>query len=324
MKWSYWTTLYLQTHCTARGLRPLTIKAYQATLEGFRSYVEFRLQNRPPDQLTAADVLQYVDYLRKERDNGASAVNRQVTVLKNFYRAMVAMGHLAARDNPMAYFPKIRPGRRKLPVSYSQAEVSRLMAQPRTDTILGLRDRTMLMLLYATGIRASECSDLADAEVDLQEATIRVVGKGGHERVVPLNAEVAHMMRQYRLARGTPGSDGVFFKSRKGRRLSRSSIYELVRKYGRKARIEKRVSPHRLRHTFATHLVQAGVDLVTLRDLLGHRQITSTQLYIHMTADDLRQAAERHPIGALVNRIDDLLPHVKLPLQKPRPLQHTG
>ncbi len=106
-----------------------------------------------------------------------------------------------------------------------------------------------------------------------------------------------------------------FFRSREGGALSRNAIYERVRTTGRKARIENRVSPHQLRHTFATHLIKAGVGLVTVRDLLGHRLITSTQIYIHLTAQDLRQAAQRHPIGELIKRVEDLLPNIKLPFQ---------
>ena len=315
MKWDYWISLYVQTHCVARGLRPLTLHAYQVTLDGFREFVRWRLEDRSPDQLSPRDVLGYVEYLRKERDNGESAVNRHVTVLRNFYRAIVAMGYLEMRDNPMANFPKIKAQRRKLPVSLSEDQVRRLLEQPRTDTVLGLRDRAMMTLLYGTGIRASECAGLREQDIDWGEQTIFVVGKGGHERTIPLNEEVVHVLKQYRQARGSlPGLD-AFFRSRESGAMSRNAIYERVRTSGRRARIEQRVSPHRLRHTFATHLVKAGVGLVTLRDLLGHRQITSTQIYIHLTAQDLRRAAERHPIAELIKRVEDLLPNVKLPLQ---------
>jgi len=315
MNWDYWITLYLQTHCTARGLRPSSINAYQATLKGFREYVRWRLQDLGPQQITPRDVLEYLDYLRRERDNGASAVNRQVTVLRNFYRAIVAMGHLEARENPMAYFPKVKAARRKLPVTLNEEEVRRLIERPGVDTVLGLRDRAMLTLLYGTGIRASECSGLTERDIDWSERTIHVIGKGGHERTVPLNDEVVHILKQYRLARGSLKVDEPFFRSREGGALSRNAIYERVRTNGRKARIEKRVSPHQLRHTFATHLIRKGVGLVTVRDLLGHRLITSTQIYIHLTAQDLRQAADRHPIAQLIKRVEDLLPNVKLPFQ---------
>jgi len=315
MNWDYWITLYLQTHCTARGLRPSSIDAYQATLKGFREYVRWRLKDVGPQQLTPRDVLEYLDYLRRERDNGASAVNRQVTVLRNFYRAIVAMGHLEARDNPMAYFPKIKAARRKLPVTLNEEEVRRLIERPGVGTVLGLRDRAMMTLLYGTGIRASECAGLTERDIDWDDRTIRVMGKGGHERSVPLNDEVVHILKQYRMARGPLKTDEPFFRSREGGALSRNAIYERVRTNGRKARIEKRVSPHRLRHTFATHLIRKGVGLVTVRDLLGHRLITSTQIYIHLTAQDLRHAADRHPIAQLIKRVEDLLPNVKLPFQ---------
>jgi site-specific recombinase XerD len=315
MKWDYWMALYVQTHCVARGLRPLTMKAYAATLQGFRQYALQRLPDKGPDQLSACDVLQYLEYLRKERHNGASALNRQATVLRNFYRAIVAMGHLEPRQNPMAHFPKIKPAPRKLPSTLTREEVSALLDQPESDTVLGLRDRAVLTLLYGTGIRASECAGLSESAINWPERTIRVCGKGGHERTVPLNDEVLHIMRQYRLARGGAKAHEPFFRSREGGALSRNAIYDRVRRHAHRARIPHRVSPHRLRHTFATHLVQEGVGLVTLRDLLGHRQITSTQIYIHLTAQDLRKATDKHPVSQLIKRVEELLPNLKLPFQ---------
>ena len=315
MKWDYWIALYINTHCVARGLRPLTMTAYEATLKGFRQYAGKELPDKGPDQLSACDILQYLEYLRKERDNGASALNRQATVLRNFYRAIAAMGHLEPRQNPMAHFPRIKPAPRKLPMTLTRQEIGTLLDHPETDTVLGLRDRALLTVLYGTGVRASECAGLNEKDINWEERTLRVRGKGGHERTVPLNEEVLHIMRQYRLARGGGKADEPFFRSREGGALSRNTIYERVRSHARRARIPHRVSPHRLRHTFATHLVQEGVSLVTLRDLLGHRQITSTQIYIHLTAQDLRQATDRHPVSQLIKRVEELLPAVKLPFQ---------
>ena len=317
MKWDFWLDIYLNKHCAARGLMPRTIAAYDATLRAFRAYVKFRLDDREPDQLSARDLLEYVEYLRKERHNGAHAVNRQVTILKNFYRAIVAMGHLEVNDNPMAHFPKIKAAPSKLPDFLSQEEIRQLLAHPRTDTVLGLRDRALLTLLYGTGIRATECATLTERNVDLRDQTIRVVGKGGRERVIPLNVEVARAVQQYRTARGAVTPNAAFFRSRRGGDMSRNAVYERVRTLAAKAKIPRRVSPHRLRHTFATHLVKRGVRLVTIRDLLGHRSISSTQVYLHTTAEDLRQAAALHPVEKLIGQIADLLPNVKLPLQWP-------
>jgi site-specific recombinase XerD len=315
MKWQHWFDLYLHTHCTARGLMPRTIAAYEATLNQLRAFVRFRLQDRAPDELAARDVLDYVEYLRRERRNGASAINRQVTILKNLYRAMVAMGEIAADRNPMAHFPKMKAVPRKLPVFLSEEEVGRLMAQPPQDTVLGLRDRAVLTLLYGTGIRATECAGLKEADVDLDGQTIRVLGKGGHERVVPLHPEVVRVLQRYRTVRGRVLPTAAFFKSRRAGAMSRNAVYERVRKHAQQARIGRRVSPHRLRHTFATHLVKAGAQLVAVRDLLGHRSISSTQVYLHTTADDLRRAARLHPVEHLVEKLADLLPNVTVPFQ---------
>jgi site-specific recombinase XerD len=317
MKWDFWISQYLDVHCTARGLASKSICAYRDTLKGFKGYVEFRLGDRSPDQLTPRDILEYVEYLRKDRRNGSHAVNRQVTVLRNFYRAIVALGHMEPRDNPMANFPKIKGAPKKLPVFLNEDEVRRLLAAPRTDTVMGLRDRALLTLLYATGIRASECAGLTDADVELESQNIRVMGKGGNERCIPLNKEVVIVLRQYQMARGPIGRKEEFFRSRGGKGLSRNAIYERVHRYGRKAKIEKVLSPHRLRHTFATHLMRAGEKLRTIQELLGHRCITSTQIYLHTTAEDLRSAAMKHPVEHLINRIADLLPGVKVPYQWP-------
>lgn len=317
MKWTFFIDLFINRHCTARGLLPRTIGAYERSLLGFRAYVRFRLDDRGPDEVTARDLLEYVDYLRRDRHNGASAVNRQVTILKNFYRAIVAMGQLDDGQNPMAHFPRIKAAPTKLPTFLSEEETRKLLNEPRTDTVLGLRDRAILMVLYGTGIRATECSSMKEEDVDLQNRTIRVLGKGGHEREIPLNQEVVRALGMYRQARGrvTPLAD--FFRSRHGSSMSRNAVYERVRTLAQRARIDKRVSPHRLRHTFATHLVRNGVQLVTIRDLLGHRCISSTQIYLHTTTEDMRRAADLHPVKVLVNYISDLLPNVRVPFQWP-------
>ena len=319
MKWTFWIELYIRTHSVARGLRPLTLVAYENTLLQFREWVRTKLEDRAPDQVTARDVLRYVQYLREERENGDSAVNRAVVVLRRFYRAMVAMDHLEPSGNPMRDFPSIKAVPRKLPVALSSEQVSRLLSEPGSDTVIGLRDRALLALLYGTGIRASECSSLSEGHVDLKQLTIRVRGKGGHERVIPLNPQLAEVLSAYVQARGPATPTAPFFRSRFGRRLSRNAVYERVRTWGERSRIGTAISPHCMRHTFATHLVRAGVGLVTIRDLLGHRLITSTQVYLHVTGDDLRAAAARHPISRLLDTVKNLLVPGPLPFQKPRP-----
>lgn len=324
MKWTYWISLYTQTHCTARGLRPVTIAVYAAALEQFRSWVRSRCADAQPDAIAARDVLAYVEHLRSERRNGDAAVGRHVVVLRSFYRAMVAMGELAPAQNPLAHFPRLRAPTRKLPRVLSEPEVGRLLAAPPCDSVLGLRDRALLQLLYGTGIRASEAATLRERDVDLEHATVTVAGKGGHERTLPLNPAVTAMLSAYRRARGPATPQAPFFVSRQRRSLTRAGVYERVRTLARRARLPLRVSPHRLRHTFATHLVRAGVGIVTIRDLLGHRQISSTQLYLHVTAQDLRAAADRHPIARLAEKVAALLPDLRLPFQRVPPPRRTA
>ena len=318
MMWGYWIELYTRTHCVARGLRPLTIAAYEATLGQFRFYIEARHRHKTPDQVSIRDVLEYLEHLRNVRGNGDSAVNRQLVVLRSFYRAIVAMGHLEPRANPLAGFPSIKAVARKLPTVLSAEETGKLLAQPRCDTVLGLRDRAILALLYGTGMRASECTGLCQRDVDLRALTVTVTGKGGHQRTLPFNEGVAGVLAQYAQARGAALPAAPFFRSRRGKAMSRGTLYERVRTCARRARLGKAVSPHRLRHTFASHLVRAGVGLVTIRDLLGHRLITSTQIYLHVTAQDLRAAVDRHPIGKLLGAVEHLLPQVRLPFQHAR------
>ncbi len=222
--------------------------------------------------------------------------------------------------NPTADFPSIKAVPRKLPLSLSEDEVSRLLVGPETDTIVGLRDRAMLAMLFGTGIRATECASLREHDVDLVRLTIKVTGKGGHQRTVPLNQQLTTVLQTYVQARGAVPLSAPFFRSRFGRSMSRNAVYERVRSWGRRVRLPRSLSPHKLRHTFATHLVRAGVGIVTIRDLLGHRQITSTQIYLHVTAHDLRAAAERHPISRLLRTVEHLLPNIRLPFQHPPPL----
>lgn len=299
MKWDYMIRQYIDTHCVARGLAAKTMLAYESSLNQFVAYVRFRLKEKPPDEISTCEVLTYVESLRRERGNGDALINFHVTVLRNFYRAMVAMDLLVANDNPMTRFPKIKATPRKLPLVLSEKQIMQLLDAPPKDTVIGLRDRAILALIYGTGIRALECASLCNGDVDLEEATIRVKGKGGHDRTLPLNSSVVDALKLYQAHRGLQMPRQPFFLSRSKKAMSRNAIYERVRKYGRISRVSHQLSPHKLRHTFATHLVRAGVNLVTIRDLLGHRQLSSTQIYLHVTAKDLRCAATLHPIGQL-------------------------
>lgn len=315
MMWQYWVNLFTQTHCTARGLRPKTIAAYKVSLEQFWAFLLLRDAGLSPDAVSARDVLAYVQYLRTNRDNGDAAVNRVVTILKVFYRAMVAMDMLEYQDNPMIGFPRMKAVARKLPVVLTDKEIKKLLTLPPKNTVIGIRDRAILALLYGTGIRVSECTTLTEGCVDLAGKLITVTGKGGHQRSVPLNEHVVTALTNYQYQRGHALPATPFFRCRNGKAMQRRTIYERVRTWGERSHLPKRISPHKLRHTFATHLLKAGVGIVTLRDLLGHKQITSTQVYLHVTAQDLREAADKHPIKNLLNSVELILPSLRLPMQ---------
>ena len=258
--WDCWIDLYTETWCTGRNLKPSTIAAYRDLLRQFEIWAASRFLITSPAEVTMRIALEYVNYLRDERGNGDSAVCRAVVVLKNFYAAAVAFGHLQPNADPMARFPAMKKRREKLPTFLSSSELEKLLDAPKTDTLLGLRDHAIMRLLYATGIRAGECADMLEEWVDLENRTIKVLGKGNRERVVPLNKRAAKALRQYRAQRGPISPKAVFFRKKDGGPINRKIVYQRVKKYAQQAGISKRVSPHTLRHSCATHLLQLLSD----------------------------------------------------------------
>jgi site-specific recombinase XerD len=317
LTWNLWIDLYCETWCVGRNLKVSTIDAYRQTLRQFAVWLARTHHVWEPGDVTTRLVLDYVVHLREQRKNGDSAIQRVVVVLKNLYCAIKAFGHIAPDENPMNGFPKMKKGRKKLPVHLSKKEVQRLLATPKTDTVLGLRDRAILTLLYATGIRAGECAGLIEEWVDLEERTIRVLGKGNRERVIRLNNQVVRALRVYQEARGPQSPREVFFRTKSKKPINRKVVYQRVRKHATLAGLTKHVTPHTLRHTCATHLVRQDFDIVIIRDLLGHRQITSTQIYLHTTAHDMQMVAANHPVGELAPTIANLLEGVRLPIDHP-------
>lgn len=315
--WDCWIDLYTETWCTGRNLMPSTIACYRDLLRQFESWAESRFSITSPTEVTMRIALEYVNYLRDERGNGDSAVCRAVVVLKNFYAAIVAFGHLEQNSDPMARFPAMKKRREKLPTFLTSSELEKLLEAPKTDTLLGLRDHAILRLLYATGIRSSECADMLDEWVDLEARTIKVLGKGGRERVIPLNKRAIIALRQYRTQRGPISLKTGFFRKKDGGPINRKIVYQRVKKYACRSGITKRVSPHTLRHTCATHLLQRDVNIVTIQKLLGHELITSTQIYLHTTAEDLREMAADHPMQHLSITVASLIEGVRLPIDHP-------
>lgn len=318
IQWNYWLGLYLDRFCLSRGLSHKSVCAYRGDLGMFRSFILKRKGEVRPSSLRMNDILEYIRYLQEERHNGVCAVNRQIMSIKSFYRAMVAFEEIQPRENPMRDFPKLKPIPRKLPKHLSENEIKAMIKGCDADSIVGVRDRALLILLYGTGIRASECAGVTDLDIDFENKSIHVTGKGGHQRCVPLKDEVIEALKEYRGLRGEQPPSYAFFRSMRGNHLSRGAIYERVRKAGVRSKLEKRVSPHKLRHSFATHIIRTERNIQVVSELLGHRHVASTQIYVHVTGRDLMEAIEKHPIEMIVERIERNLVGVRLPFKSSR------
>lgn len=203
--------------------------------------------------------------------------------------------------DPSAKIESPRIGR-PLPKSLTETEVEDLLASPDTDTVLGLRDRTMLELLYATGLRVSELVLLNYTQVNLRQGVVRVMGKGDKERLIPLGEESVNWLVAY-LEKARPDlvksrNSSVLFPSRRSNTMTRQAFWHTIKKYARQAGINKPLSPHILRHAFATHLLNHGADLRVVQMLLGHSDISTTQIYTHIARERLKSLhAKHHPRG---------------------------
>ncbi len=219
--------------------------------------------------------------------------------IRRFYQYLLREKIIDADPSENLVGPK---GGRKLPKSLSQADVDALLEAPQTGDALGLRDRAMLELLYATGLRVSELVGIELTQVNLRQGVVRVSGKGNKERLVPLGEEAISWLQRYlsesrgQLVEGKPSRS--VFVTRRGGAMSRQSFWYLIKKYARRAGINSDLSPHTLRHAFATHLLNNGADLRVVQMLLGHSDISTTQIYTHIATERLKQLhSVHHPRG---------------------------
>ncbi|TAA44578.1 site-specific tyrosine recombinase XerD [Pseudoxanthomonas winnipegensis] len=304
------------------GLARATLDSYRRDLQGFARWGSWRAGEptaRAPasarpgmaatdNVLASADRALIFDYLAWRTRQGYSPRSnaRLLSCLRAFYGQLVRRGERA--DDPTALLdpPKLP---RALPKALSESQIDALLAAPDVDTPLGLRDRAMLELMYACGLRVSELVGLADAGVNLRQGALRVLGKGSKERMVPLGEESQHWLQRYldgaraQLAgkRGAARGDGrtPLFIDAAGQPLSRQAFWGLVKRYAVLAGIDAtRVSPHGLRHSFATHLLNRGADLRSLQLMLGHSSLSTTQIYTLVARQHLQQLhAKHHPRG---------------------------
>lgn len=278
------------------GLSVNTRQAYERDLRLFCKTLGFKnsdaLVNVNREQITG-----YMTQL-KEKGLAAATIARKLAAIKAFYRFMTAEGYMDA--NPAEVVEAGTKGI-KLPRVLSEDEVVRLLNQPDITTAEGFRDRTMLEVLYATGMRVSELINLTLERVDLNMKYIIAFGKGSKERIVPLGSVAAEFLQQY-LEKVRPKltheerNTNIVFLAFGGHELTRQRFWQIIRAYGRKASINKALTPHILRHSFATHLLDNGADLRSVQELLGHSDISTTQIYTHLTNKRLRDIyAKAHP-----------------------------
>lgn len=287
-------TEHLEALQTERGASPNTLSAYRRDLSGFTRFL--RRRGSTIERAGADQVARYLLALR-QAGLGPRSVARHLSAVRGLYRFLVREGRLG-RD-PTEHLEAPRPPRR-LPRTLSPKEAELLVESPPTDDQIGLRDRALLELLYATGMRASECLALRIEDVNRAAGYVVCTGKGDRQRLVPVGAQALHWLRVYlKTARPalTPRADpGTLFVNRAGRRLSRQGLWGIIKKAARRAGVRAVVSPHTLRHSFASHLLERGADLRSIQAMLGHADISTTQIYTHLPSSAVRDMYRRfHP-----------------------------
>jgi integrase/recombinase XerC len=281
---------YLNELVAERNLSPYTLRNYRTDIHAF---FDFLAGEARADPLTL-DRYTLRAYLASLVEMGIvpASIIRKVSAIRTFYKYLEREGHI--ETNP---FQGVKGPRRerRLPTFLSGEEITSLITAPDSDKPQALRDRAILELLYAAGVRVSEVTRLNAADVHVGERELRVRGKGDKERFVLMGRPAARALRRY-LREGRPrlarGAQDALFLNRDGTRLSARSVQLLVRKYARAAGLDKRAFPHLLRHTFATHMLEGGADLRVVQELLGHERVGSTQIYTHVTEQAKRKAVE--------------------------------
>ena len=279
-----------------RGLSKNTLGAYRADLMTLGRGLS--KLDKSIDMADKADLLKFIAG-RVEGGAKPRSTARQLSSFRRFFRYIMREG---LRDNdPTADIEMPRIGR-SLPKTLSEDEVESLLNAPNTDEPLGHRDRAMLELLYATGLRVSELINLTQSQVNFNQGVLRVIGKGDRERLIPLGDESLRWLRDFidgpRMEILLERQTDYLFPTRRGDRMTRQAFWHIIKRYAKKANIRKKMSPHSLRHAFATHLLNRGADLRVVQLLLGHSDLSTTQIYTHVAKERLKELhSEHHPRG---------------------------
>jgi len=286
--------LFLDVLWMERGVSENTLSAYRSDLQKYAFWLD-----KNKCEITAAQESDLRNYLSSMQGRTARTMARHLSSIRSLYGYLVREGKMKHDPSARVEAPKIG---RQLPKSLTEMEVEALLKAPDTGTSLGFRDRTMLEVLYASGLRVSELINLQTGQVNLRQEVVRVLGKGKKERLVPLGEEsIEWLVRYQHSARveilGVKISDALF-PTKRGDVMSRQAFWHLIKRYAVVAGINKTISPHMLRHAFATHLLNNGADLRVVQMLLGHSDISTTQIYTHIAQERLKNLHElHHPRG---------------------------
>lgn len=277
-----------------RGLSDNTLQAYRSDLYAYNAWLA-----KQGLTICAAGSADLLAYLAQQGSVSVRTSARRLSSLRRLYQYLAREGKVASDPSVIIESPRLG---RALPKSLTETEVELLLDAPDAETTIGLRDRAMLEVLYATGLRVTELVGLRLDQINLRQGVVRVVGKGNKERLVPLGEEALHWLERYLrdarpgLFRGQP--DATVFPSSRGQLMRRQTFWHVVKRYALKAGISKTMSPHVLRHAFATHLLNHGADLRVVQMLLGHSDISTTQIYTHVARERLKNLhAQHHPRG---------------------------
>ena len=279
-----------------RGLSANTLGAYRADLLALQRWLAQR--DRSLIYATRTDLLGFIAWRAKEGAKPRSTA-RQLSSFRRFYRFLLRDGVITEDPTLRIDMPKIG---RALPQSLTETEVESLLGAPDVSDPIGHRDRTMLEVLYATGLRVSELINLRQGQINLNQGVLRVRGKGDRERLIPLGEEAQRWLREFvtgpRVEILLERQTEYLFPTRRGDRMTRQAFWHIIKRYARKAGVEKELSPHTLRHAFATHLLNNGADLRVVQMLLGHSDLSTTQIYTHVARERMKEMhAQHHPRG---------------------------
>jgi integrase/recombinase XerD len=287
--------LYLELE---RSLSPNTIHSYTFDLDKFRLFLD-DLNVHGFENVEESHIEKFLAELKK--DLKAASTARMLSALRQFYDHLIDSKACDIKINPLEFFdsPKLV---RKLPDILTIEEIEKLLAQPDVNTPLGLRDKTILEIMYACGLRVSEVLTIKTSNILYADEVVRVIGKGSKERIVPIATSTLEWIKLYiersRSTISKPYSEEYLFLNWRGRKLSRMAIWDIINKYTKLAKIQKQIHPHILRHSFATHLLEGGADLRSIQEMLGHADISTTQIYTHVDITYLKQVhKEFHPRG---------------------------